>query len=497
MDATTRQPPGQPQRTPGGPASRARTDLTSGPVMRTLVTFALPTLLSNVLQSLNGSVNAVWVGRLIGEDALAATANANIVMFLVFASVFGFGMAATVKVGQNFGAGNLDAARRAFGSAVGFCFILAMAVAISGYIFAPQLLRAMATPGHAYGLALIYLRVIFIAMPFSMLSVMLAMGLRGSGDSRTPLLFMLLSVGIDIVFNPLLIRGWGPFPQMGIAGSALSTALAGIVGFMGTAIYVYAKDLPLRLRGREWIYLVPHREELSYIVGKGLPMGAQMLILGAAGIVLIGLVNREGLLATAAYGATVQLWNYLQMPAMAISAAVSAMAAQAIGAQLPRRLSEITRAGIIANVSLTGLLTALLLAFDKPALVLFLGPDSPAVPLARHIQFMASWGFVLFGVTIVLFGTMRAGGVVIAPLIVLGIAMYPGRLGFYYLAQPYLGADALWLAMPVGSIIATTLAIVAYRMPGWRRNLHGIDPDEAAEDSCADGEPAGRMAPSL
>ena len=458
--------------------------------MRTLVMFSLPTLLSNVLQSLNGSVNAVWVGRLIGEDALAATANANIVMFLVFASVFGFGMAATVKVGQNFGAGNIDAARRAFGSAVGFCFILAMVVAISGYVFAPVLLDAMKTPGNAYGLALTYLRVIFVAMPFSMLSVMLAMGLRGAGDSRTPLMFMALSVGIDIVFNPLLIRGWGPFPRMGIAGSALSTALAGIVGFMGTATYVYAKDLPLRLRGREWRYLIPHREELAYIIGKGLPMGAQMLIISAAGIILISLVNREGLLATAAYGATAQLWGYLQMPAMAISAAVSAMAAQAIGAKLPRRLSEITRAGIIANVGLTGLLTALLLAFDKPALVLFLGPDSPAVPLARHIQFMASWGFVLFG-------TMRAGGVVIAPLIVLGIAMYPGRLGFYYLAQPYLGADALWLAMPVGSIIATLLAIVAYRLPGWRRNLHAIDPDEAAEDSCADGEPAGRMVPSL
>lgn len=495
MDATAS--PSSRDRPTLRPGGRGRQDLTSGPVMKTLVAFSLPTLLSNVLQSLNGSVNAVWVGRLIGEDALAATANANIVMFLVFASVFGFGMAATVKVGQAFGARDLDAARRTFGSAVGFCFLLALAVAVTGYVFAPQLLHALATPGDAQALALTYLRVIFIAMPASMLSVMLAMGLRGSGDSRTPLYFMLLSVGLDIVFNPLLIMGWGPFPRLGIAGSAMSTAIAGVAGFLGTAAYVYARDLPLRLRGAELGYLVPRRAELGTIVGKGLPMGAQMLIISAAGIILIGLVNREGLLATAAYGASTQLWGYLQMPAMAISAAVSAMGAQAIGAGLPRRLGEITRAGIVANLAMTGLLTVLLLAFDKPALALFLGADSPAVPLARHIQFLASWSFVLFGVTVVLFGTMRAGGVVYAPLVVLGLAMYPGRLGFYYFARPYLGADALWLAMPVGSILATMLAFAAYRRPGWRRTLHAADCDEAAEEACAGGEPGGRLAPSL
>lgn len=497
MDARTT-PPAQARtatRPTGGPA--ARNDLTSGPVMRTLVMFSLPTLLSNVLQSLNGSVNAVWVGRLIGEDALAATANANTVMFMVFAAVFGFGMAAMIKVGQSFGARDIDAARRTFGSAVGFCFILAFVVATSGWILAPALLRALATPGEAYGLALTYLRVIFIAMPASMLSVIVAMGLRGAGDSRTPLYFMLLSVGIDIVFNPLLIMGWGPFPKMGIAGSALSTALAGIVGLIATVIYVYAWDLPIRLRGAEWAYLIPRREELKYIVGKGLPMGAQMLIISAAGIILVGLVNREGLMASAAYGASLQVWAYLQMPAMAISAAVSAMAAQAIGARLTRRLSQITQAGIVANLVLTGSLTAILLLFDRPALVLFLGPDSPAVPLARHIQLLASWGFVLFGITVVLFGTMRAGGAVYQPLIVLGLAMYPARLGYYALMRPYLGADALWTAMPVGSIVAVILSITAYRMPGWQRHMRAIDPDDVAEDGEADGKPAGRMAPAL
>jgi Na+-driven multidrug efflux pump len=159
------------------------------------------------------------------------------------------------------------------------------------------------------------------------------------------------------------------------------------------------------------------------------------------------------------------------MPAMAISAAVSAMAAQTIGARLFDRLAAITRAGVTLNLAMTGVMTLLLLTFDRPVLQLFLGAHSPAVDLARHIQFLASWSYALFGVTIVLFGTMRAAGTVLPPLIVLGIALYPGRLGFYTLAHPVLGMDAIWLSFPVGSAIAVALAIVSYRYTGWRKRF--------------------------
>ena len=284
---------------------------------------------------------------------------------------------------------------------------------------------------------------------------------------------------------------------MGIAGSATATAIAGYVSLAALVAYVYARDLPLRLRGPELAYLWPRRAELGYILGKGLPMGAQMLLVSSAGIVIVGLVNREGLLAAAAYGASLQLWTYLQMPAMAIGAATSAMAAQAIGAGVMDRIDKVSRAGIIANIALTGTMTALLLLFDRAALVLFLGPDSPAVPLARHIQFLASWSFIVFGVTIVLFGTMRAGGVVIAPLVSLGIALFPARLGFYYVFRGTLGQDALWLAFPFGSFIAMALALVAYRRSGWRQHARAISPERAAEEVHAGGEAAGRFKPSL
>src|SRR5437762_7779542 len=127
-----------------GPAGRG--DLTQGPIAKTLLAFALPTLASSILQSLNGTINAIWVGRFLGEEALAATSNANMVMFLLMAFVFGFGMAATVMIGQAMGRRDVDQARRVIGTAIGGFMPLALAVAIVGWAGAPALLRLLATP---------------------------------------------------------------------------------------------------------------------------------------------------------------------------------------------------------------------------------------------------------------------------------------------------------------------------------------------------------------
>ena len=444
-------------------------DLTKGPILRTLVVFAIPALITNIVQTVNGSINTVWVGQLLGENALAATANANTLMFLAFGTVFGFGMATTVLVGQKFGARDILGAREAFGGGVGFCTGLSALIALFGWIFAPQLLQLMSTPAEAQAFALSYLRVIMVSMPFGVLAMMVSMGLRGAGDATTPLRATILTVVLDVIFNPLLILGIGPFPQLGIAGSALSSALASAIG-AGVMIWqVYAKDLPLRLRGSELRFLKPSRDELRYLLTRGFPMGAQILVAAGAGVIMIGLVNREGLIPAAAYGTSLQLWNYIQMPAVAISAAITAMVAQNIGAGQHQRVSKITWAGVGLNTAFTGVVTALILLFDRPVLELFLGSGSPAVPLARHIQFIVTWSFLLMGVMMVLFSTMRAYGAVYAPLMIMFVALYPGRIGFYTLAYSMMGQEAVWWSFPFGSAISMSLALAYYRWGSWRK----------------------------
>lgn len=446
-------------------------DLTQGPLLRTLMVFALPQLVGNVLQSLNGSINAIWVGQLLGDEALAATANANIIMFLLFALVFGFGMAATVRIGQAWGRHDVPAARRTLGTALGLTGMIALVTTVLGMVFAPQMLDLLATPGASRAEALAYLRVVFIANPMATVTTMIAMGLRGAGDAGTPLRFMILATVLDVVLNPLLIMGYGPIPPLGIAGSAWATVIATSAGLGAMLAWIYLRDLPLRLRGAELAWLKPQASELGYILGKGLPMGAQMLVISGAGVIMIGLVNREGLVMAAAYGALLQVWNYIGMPAMAIGGAVSAMAAQHIGAAREDRVDAIGRAGSLANLITTGVLIALLLPLGRPVLELFLGSGSPSVDAALHIQGLAIWTYLPFGVTIVLFGTLRAYGVVYSQLLVLFTAMYLVRYGAYALLYPVLGADALWYSFLVSSVMSMLLTMLAYFKGSWRRSM--------------------------
>ena len=470
-------------------------DLTRGPIFATLVAFALPTLGSNILQSLNGSINTIWVGRFLGEDALAATSNANIIMFLMFGLVFGFGMAATIMVGQAWGRHDADGARRAFGSAIGLVLAGSAATAVLGWIFAPDILRALATPGRAYDDALAYLRVIFLGLPASMLLVLMFMGLRGIGDSLTPLWFMGLSVTLDAGLNPVFILGLGPAPELGIAGSALATLIANVVACLALVAWIAWRDMPLALKGAQMRFILPAANLARTIVGKGLPIGAQMLVISGAGLAMVGLVNRNGVDTTAAYGITQQLWTYVQMPAMAIGAAVSAMAAQNIGAGRWDRVSRITRSGIVLNVVITGTIVAIALLFDRPLLALFVPSDSPVLDIAAHINVLATWGFVLFGATMVLFGVVRANGAVWGPLVILFVAMFPVRLGIALLLRPVLGADALWWSFPIGSATTVTLAALYYWRGPWRKGALLAPEAQCQERSHADVEPAGNVRP--
>jgi putative MATE family efflux protein len=484
--------------TRGGPPHRG--NLTEGPISSTLLKFALPTLASSIIQSLNGTINAICVGRFIGEDALAATSNANMVMFLLTAFVFGFGMASTILVGQAWGRKDVDQARKVFGTASGSFLLVTIIVAAAGYFLSGSILHLLGTPPHAAPLAHAYLSVIFLAMPPLLLLTLMMMALRGAGDSMTPLWFMILSVVLDSGLNPVFILGLGPAPRMGIAGAAFSTLLANYVAFFGLIAYIYIKDLPLRLRGNELRYLWCDLSILKTIIVKGFPMGLQMIIISLSALALVGLVNHEGVDTAAAFGVALQLWTYVQMPAMALGAAVSAMAAQNIGAGLWDRVGRITRVGIVQAVAITAAMIVALTLADRTVLALFMGGGSPALPIARHIHMVATWNFLLFGIMMVLFATVRANGAVWIPLIVLAIGMVPVRFGYIFATYGWLGPDAIWTSFPVTSAINLALAVGFYVQGGWKKaRMAPVEPpceDETTEEALATREPGGALNPA-
>lgn len=456
-------------------------DLTRGPIARTLFVFALPILGGNVLQSLNGSVNAIWVGRFLGEEALTAIANANNIMFLLLGGVFGFGMASTILVGQAMGRKDLPGARRVIGTAATFFLGISIALAAIGLPLSRHVLAWMSTPEASLPLADAYLKIIFLALPFLYAFAFLSAILRGAGDTRTPFLFLLLAVALDIVLVPLLIFGVGPLPEMGMAGSAMATLVANAVALAAILAWLRHRRHPLWIgRGERHLYR-PDWAIVRTLVNKGVPMGLQMVLISMAMIAMITMVNQYGTHTTAAYGAALQLWTYVQMPAMAIGAACSSMAAQNVGAGNWPRVEATTRAGVGFNFLLTGALIAPLILLDRFTLSMFMPAGSEALEIARHLNHIAVWSFLFFGVTFVIAGVVRSTGAVIPPLVILGVALWGIRIPFANGLQPRLGVDAIWWSFPVSAFVSMALSIAYYRWGRWREaNMLPADPDSVA-----------------
>ncbi len=462
------------------PSPASPRDLTTGAIAPTLFVFALPILAGNALQSLNGSVNAVWIGRFLGEDALAGIANANNILFFLLGAVFGVGMAATILVAQAIGRDDLGGARRVIGTSATFFLSASILIALAGLPLSRPVLEWMGTPAGALPHAAAYLRVIFLAVPFLYALAFLSAILRGAGDARTPFLFLLLVVALDIVLVPLLLFGVGPLPEMGMAGAATANLIANALSLAAMLAWLRHRRHRLWISRDERHLYRPDWTIVRALVGKGLPMGLQMVMLSAAMIAMITMVNRHGVATTAAYGAALQLWTYVQMPAMAIGAACSTMAAQNVGAQRWDRVSAVARYGVLFNFLLTGLLIAPLILLDRYTLALFLPEASAALEIARHLNHIAIWSFLFFGVTFVMFGVVRSTGAVIPPLVILAVALWGIRVPFATLLQPVLGVDAIWWSFPASALCAMLLSVAYYRWGGWRQ-ARMLPPERRAE----------------
>jgi putative MATE family efflux protein len=448
--------------------------LTEGSIAPALLFFSMPILFGNILQSVNGSVNAVWVGKFLGEAALAAVGNSNVIMFLLFGVMFGFSMASTIMVAQCVGAKNIAEAKCVVGTSAIFFLGLSLAMSMLGFSVVQSLVGWLHTPPDAVPLALTYMRIIFLALPFMGGLFFLMAVLRGAGDSRTPFAYLLMSVMLDIALNPLLIFGWGPVPRFGIAGSAMATLIAQALSCFALMMHLY----------RTRHFLCIHRNELRLfrvdwslvrlLVTKGTPMGLQFFVISSSMIALTSLVNRFGSQETAAFNAAMQLWNYVQMPAMSIGAAVSSMAAQNVGAGKWDRVGKVATTGVLFNLSIGGSLIAIILLLNRHALGLFLPTDGAALGISAHLNRIVIWSYLFFGTSMILSAVVRATGAVMPPLIMLVISLWLIRVPFAYSMLDRWQSDAIWWSFPVASATSMLMAIAYYRYGDWRKVRLGV-----------------------
>lgn len=450
----------------GGQTGAAR--FTAGPISPTLLRFALPLMASNFLHALTGTWGAVWASHALGSNALTAVATASVIMYMLMGAAMGIGTAASVAIGQALGASDLPAVKRVVGSALAFVMGFSVLVAAAGWALTPAIVGWIGTPGPAVELTVTHLRYTCLAMPSIFTYLVMMMIMRGSGDSKTPFKFTLIWIALALLLGPLLITGSAGLPKLGIAGLGLGNLLANLVALGALVAYVYVQRLPIALHREDFHHFRPDPALLSLIARRGLPLAMETLIVQGAYFALLGMVNSYGATTAAAYAGAAQLWVFVQMPANALAASMSAMAAINIGAGHWQRVEQIARRGCTMSLVVTCTATAIIYALGELPLRLFMPEGGEVLATAWHINLIALWGWIALSASMGLFGVVRANGAMLPPMLIFAVSMWAFRVPFAKGLEPLLGASAIWWSFPFGSVCAALLALVYYRWGRWR-----------------------------
>ncbi|KRA99658.1 MATE family efflux transporter [Devosia sp. Root685] len=417
------------------------------PLWQRFAVFLLPLMASNILQALSGTVNSIYVGQMIGVEALAATATFFPIMFFLMSFIIGLSAGSTILIGQAWGAKNIDKVKQVAGTTLATTIVLGLFVSIVGGIWTEQILTVLGAPENILAMSVGYARIVLIGMPGFFMFLVVTSVLRGVGDTITPLVSLVLSMVVSLLVTPALIQGWFGLPQLGVNAAAIAMISGFLTVLIFLFIYMRVRNMPLApdriLLGA---MIRPDFKLLGLILKLGIPAGLQMVISSIAGIVVVGLVNRFGSDATAAYGALGQVMSYVQFPAMSIGIAASIFAAQAIGARKSDQLGAITRTALMLNLIITGGLIILAYLFSQHVIALFI-TDPAVIELAETLLHVVLWSLLCFGWSVVFSGIMRASGTVYAPMLLsLACILLIELPGAILLSQTSLGLTGIWIA---------------------------------------------------
>ena len=420
-------------------------------------------LLSNLLQSLSGTLNNVYVGQMIGVGALAAVSSFFPIMFFFIAFTIGLGAGASVLIGQAWGAGDVAKVRAVAGTTLSVGIAFGLLVALFGGAFTVPLLKLLGTPPDILSDATRYARIILIAMPGLFVFLLSTAMLRGIGDTLSPLYTLIISTGIGLVVTPSLIRGWFGLPMLGVASGAAATVVSFVIATTWLGFRLRAKNSPLTPNAAFAHSMLIDFKILKTVLQVGVPTGLQMVVISLAEVALLSMVNSYGSNATAAYGAVNQVVAYVQFPAISIAITASILGAQAIGAGRTDELGLIARTGLLMNIALTGSLVLLGYFFSRYLMAFFI-TSPPVIELAQTLLQIMLWSTIVFGIAAVLSGVMRASGSVLVPTAISIACIALVEVPVAWFMSHRIGINGIWIAYPVTFVAMLGLQTAYYRL---------------------------------
>ncbi len=436
-------------------------DMTKGNEVGLLLRFALPMLVGNIFQQLYNMVDSIIVGKFVGSNALGAVGAVGNLNFLFFSLCLGLASGIGILISQFFGAGKDDYVKKIIANSVYIITISGAVMSIISFVFARPILHLMNTPAENMKDAVIYMQIVCGATVIVAIYNGISSILRALGDSKTPLIFLIVSsfinVGLDLLF--VLVFHWG------VAGAAWATVIAQFISAIGSILFALSRNPYLRLEKR---HFTVDNDIIKKSFQIGLPVAGQNAMIAFSCVALQSVVNNYGATVMAAYTATSRVEQLVQQPFGSLGTAVSTFAGQNVGAGKYDRVSTSCKKSTLIVLVFSLMMIAVMFLFGDPIVRLFVNEPDVIEIGARGLR-ITSFMYFALGMIYITRGMLNGVGDA-AYAMINGLTEVVGRIGFAYLlmAIPAVGMWGVWYTNGLTWILAGAAGIIRFFQGKWK-----------------------------
>lgn len=435
----------------------AEKNLTEGKILKTMLIFAFPMIMGNLLQQIYNIADTMVVGRFLGAEALAAVGSAYTLMTFLTSVIIGLCMGSGAVFSIAYGAGNQQELKKSMWVSFVFVGIVTIIMNAAVFVWTEPILRLLQIPEEVYPLMHQYIRIIFSGILFVFLYNFFACLLRAVGNSVVPLWFLAVSSVLNIILDLWFVAGLGK----GVEGAAAATVIAQMTAGLGIAVYTLWKVPVLRIEKQ---YMHMEKAILNRVMQYSVLTCAQQSVMNFGILMIQGLVNSFGTVIMAAFAVAVKIDTLAYMPAQEFGNAFSLFVSQNFGAKKYDRIRKASGMAVKVSVGFCLVISVIVWIFAAPLIEIFLTDPQPAIVSAGvnylHIEGAFYWGI---GCLFLLYGLYRGIEKPVMSLI-LTILSLGTRVALAYLLapRPQFGVNAIWWAIPVGWILADLTGYIYY-----------------------------------
>ena len=448
-------------------------NMTEGIPWKKLLLFTVPLLIGNVFQQLYSTIDAIFLGRFVGDNALAAIGSSMPIFFLILMLCMGVAMGAGVMASQYFGAKSREDLSYTVGTAITLTAIVSVAITIAGPFITKPLLILLGTPAEIVDDGALYMNVLLYGIIGVAYFNMLSGILRGIGEAIAPLLYLIFACLLNIALNFFFIV----VLRLGVFGAAIGTVIAQAL----TSLLCFRKLMQMRdVFDMGWRYLWPKKKYVLQVLRLGVPTGASQAIFAIAMMITQPLVNSFGTMFMAVNVIVMRIDSFVVMPIFSFGNAMTVFSGQNTGAGRLDRVTQGTKQCIMMSVGTSIVMVSLVLLFGRHIAGLFTQTQE-AVDLTMQMLLILAVGYIAFSASNILWGVIRGAGDAISPLWASIINSVIIRLPSAYLLVYLIGKpEALMYSLVISWSFGLLFAITIYRIGKWRtKGLVHHKPEDA------------------